>query len=90
VPYRSQGFFVFANLAALHTAILTSFVQSFGNFDTNMSETRFASFVQDHWNASSALTVDFGMRYEYNQLPSSFPQDALNFSPRFRLAWTPF
>jgi hypothetical protein len=86
----SQGFFVFANLAALQNSNPDFFIQSFGNFDTNLSETRFADFAQDHWNASSALTVDFGMRSEYDQLPSSIPQDALNFSPRFGLAWTLF
>lgn len=90
MPDRSQGFFVFANLAALQNSNPDFFIQSFSNFDTNLSETRFAGFAQDHWNASSALTVDFGMRYDYNQMPSSFPQDALNFSPRFGLAWTPF
>ena len=29
------------------------------------------------------------MRYEYNRLPSSLPQDAINFSPRIGIAWTP-
>jgi hypothetical protein len=90
VPDGSQGFFAFANLAALQNSNPDFFIQSFGNFDTNLSETRFAGFAQDHWSASSTLTVDFGMRYDCNQLPSSFPQDALNFSPRFGLAWTPF
>jgi Carboxypeptidase regulatory-like domain/TonB dependent receptor len=90
VPDGSQGFFVFANLAALQNGNPDFFIQSFGNFNTNLSETHFAGFAQDHWSASSALTVDFGMRYEYNQLPSWFPQDALNFSPRLGLAWTPF
>ena len=84
-----KGFLSLANLDALQNSNPDFFTQSFGNFDTNLSETRFAGFAQDHWNASSALTVDFGMRYEYNQLPSSFPQDALNFSPRFGLACVP-
>lgn len=90
VPDGAQGFFVFGNLAALENSNPDFFVQSFGNFDTNLSETRFAGFAQDHLTPSTALTVDFGIRYDYNRLPSSFPQDALNFSPRFGLAWTPF
>ncbi|HZY72471.1 MAG TPA: carboxypeptidase regulatory-like domain-containing protein [Edaphobacter sp.] len=85
----SQGLFVFGNLAALQNRNPDFFTQSFGNFDTNLSEIRFAGFAQDHWTASPSFTLDYGLRYEYNRLPSSFPQDALNFSPRFGVAWTP-
>lgn len=90
VPDGAQGFFVFGNLATLQNSNPDFFVQSFGDFNTDLSETRFAGFVQDHWTASKALTVDFGIRYDYNRLPFSFPQDRLNFSPRLGLAWTPF
>jgi outer membrane receptor protein involved in Fe transport len=86
----AQGFFVFESLNALQESNPDFFIQSFGNFDTNLSETRFAGFAQDHWTPTAALTIDFGLRYDYNRLPSSFPQDALNFSPRLGLAWTPF
>lgn len=90
VPDGSQGLFVFGTLAALQNRDPDFFAQSFGNFDTNLSEIRFAGFVQDHWAAIPTLTLDYGLRYEYNRLPSRFPQDALNFSPRFGVAWTPF
>ncbi len=89
VPDGSQGLFVFGNLAALQNGNPDFFTQSFGNFDTNLDEIRFAGFVQDHWTASPSLTLDYGLRYEYNRLPSSFPQNALNFSPRLGVAWTP-
>lgn len=86
----SQGFFAFASIAALQAGDADFFSQSFGNFDTNPSEVRFAGFAQDHWTQSSSLTLDYGVRYEYNRLPSTLPQDALNFSPRFGMAWTPW
>jgi hypothetical protein len=35
------------------------------------------------------LTLDYGIRYEYNRLPAALPKDALNVSPRVGLAWTP-
>jgi hypothetical protein len=90
VPDGSRGLFVFGDLAALESGTPDFFTQSFGNFDTNLKEIRFAGFVQDHWTASSSITIDGGVRYDYNRLPSTFPQDAINFSPRFGLAWTPF
>ncbi|GGG73200.1 TonB-dependent receptor [Edaphobacter dinghuensis] len=89
MPDGSQGLFVFGNLAALQNGTPDFFTQSFGNFNTNLGEIRFAGFAQDHWVAFPSLTLDYGLRYEYNRLPSSFPQDALNFSPRFGAAWTP-
>ena len=86
----SQGFFAFASLAAFQAGNADFFSQSLGNFDTNLSEVRFAGFAQDHWTQSSSLTLDYGLRYEYNRLPSTLPPDALNFSPRFGMAWTPW
>jgi hypothetical protein len=88
IPDGSQGQFVFANLAALQNHTPDFFIQSFGTFHTNLAELRFSAFAQDHWTAGP-LTLDYGLRYDYNRLPSSFPQSALNLSPRVGLAWTP-
>jgi len=65
------------------------FTQSFGNPDTNLAEIRFKAYVQDHWTPTHSLAIDCGLRYEYNRLPASLPQDAINFSPRVGIAWTP-
>jgi hypothetical protein len=88
-PDGSQGFFVFPGIAALQAGSPDFFSQSFGNFDTNFTEVRSAGFAQDHWTESRQLTIDYGVRYEYNHLPAGLPQDALNLSPRVGLAWTP-
>ena len=92
-PDGAQGFFVFADLSALQSGNADFFTQSFGaadtNFDTSFTEDRFAGYAQDHWTRSQKLTIDYGLRYEYNRLPSSLPQDTLNFSPRLGIAWSP-
>ncbi len=84
----SQGQFVFASLATLENRTPDFFTQSFGSFNTNLAEVRLSGFAQDHWTSKS-LTLDYGLRYDYNGLPSSIPQDVLNLSPRFGFAWTP-
>jgi hypothetical protein len=40
-------------------------------------------------NPAPSLAIDYGLRYDYNRLPSSLPQAAINFSPRIGVAWTP-
>lgn len=87
VPDGAKGLFVFPGVAALQAGNASAFMQSFGSFDTNVIETRFAGFAQDHWAASPRLTLDYGLRYEYNRLPASLPQDAANVSPRAGVAW---
>jgi hypothetical protein len=89
VPDGSQGFFVFPSLSALQTGSAAFFTQAWGDFDSNLVEARLAGFAQDHWTVAHRLTLDYGLRYEYNRLPATLPQDIRNFSPRLGLAWIP-
>jgi TonB dependent receptor len=66
------------------------FTQSFVNTpNTNFVEYRLKTYIQDHWTPTHNLAIDYGLRYEDNHLPSTLPQDTLNFSPRVGVAWTP-
>jgi hypothetical protein len=52
----------------------TSFTQAFDlrpglSGDASFRTTEYNAFVQDHWTASSRLTLYFGLRYEYQALP---------------------
>ena len=49
----------------------------------------FGGFVQDHWSVSPHLTIDLGVRYDFELLPSDFNQDTDNVSPRVGVAWSP-
>jgi hypothetical protein len=82
------GLYVFPDLTALDNGQPDFYIQSFGDPDTNLSETRFATYLQDHWIPFKGLALDYGLRYEYNRLPSSLPEHPVNLSPRFGFAWS--
>jgi len=63
--------------------------QAFGSPATQFGVTSFESFLQNQWRATPQLTLNLGGRYDVERLPSSFPTDKNNFSPRLGLAWSP-
>jgi outer membrane receptor for ferrienterochelin and colicin len=83
------GLYLFGSLADFMAANPDQFRQAFGNPSVNFSVTSFGGFVQDHWSITRKLTLDLGMRYDFERLPSLFNQDKNNFSPRVGLAWSP-
>lgn len=84
-----QGLYVFPDLTALTAQQPVFYTQSFGQPDTNFPEWRLNGFLQDHWSVSHRLNVDYGLRYDRNQLPAGIPTDTTAFSPRAGVAWTP-
>ncbi len=88
-PDAARGFFVFPDIPSFAAGNASFFVQSFGQTDTNFAEIRSSAWAQDHWTATPTFTLDYGLRWDYNHLPSPLPQSPLNFSPRLGLAWAP-
>src|ERR1700680_5137884 len=83
------GVYLFASLADFIAGTPDQFRQSFGNPAVKLSVTSFGGFIQDHWSITRHLTLDLGVRYDFEHLPSMFNQDKNNFSPRIGLAWGP-
>lgn len=89
VPDGFGGTYLFATLSDFLTGTPDQFRQTFGNSRVGFPVTSFAGFAQDHWSLTRTLTIDLGVRYDFEHLPAQFHQDAHNFSPRIGLAWSP-
>ena len=65
------------------------FIQAFGDPSTNYAVTNYGAFVQDHFSLLPHLTLDLGVRYDFEQLPAGFNEDTTDFSPRIGMAFSP-
>ncbi len=45
-------------------------------------------YAQDSWKAAPGVTIDYGLRYDYDAEPSPVPHNGY-FSPRLGIAWDP-
>ena len=95
VPLRADvqdgfsGVYLFGSLQDFLAGNPDQFRQAFGNPNVNFPVTSFGGFVQDHWTVARTLTVDLGVRYDFEHLPAAFNEDTNNISPRIGLAWSP-
>jgi len=81
------GLYIFGSLADFAAGQPYQFRQAFGRVATAYAVQNYGAFVQDHWTPARNLTVDFGIRYDFEHLPGIFRQDPDNFSPRIGVAW---
>ncbi len=77
----------------------TNFQQNFGIPGLTFSTIDYALFAQDQWKVFNNLTINYGLRYDYQQLPEAvapnpaipetqnIPSDKTNFGPRIGVAW---
>jgi carboxypeptidase family protein/TonB-dependent receptor-like protein len=83
------GVYLFGTLADFLAGRPDQFRQAFGGTTVNCPVTNFGSFVQDHWSLTSRVTLDLGLRYDFEHLPARFNEKTRNFNPRIGLAWGP-
>lgn len=83
------GMYLFGSVADFLAGNPDQSRQAFGNLSVDFPVTSAGSFVQDHWSLSREVTLDLGMRYDFEHLPAGFQEDTHNFSPRIGLAWSP-
>jgi hypothetical protein len=81
------GTYRFADLADFELAQPFQFRQAFGGVTTDYSVTSIGGFLQDHWSIAPKLTLDLGLRYDFEQLPTPLREPARNLSPRIGLAY---
>jgi hypothetical protein len=64
--------------------------QGFGNPIYNYPRPFTALYVQDSWNVTPNLTLNYGVRYELDSQYGKLNTDKDNFAPRVSFAWDPF
>jgi hypothetical protein len=84
-----DGVYLFGSPGDFLAANPSQFRQVYGNSNVDFPVTNFGGFLQDHWSLAPQLTVDLGVRYDFERLSGGFNQDTNNVSPRIGLAWSP-
>jgi outer membrane receptor protein involved in Fe transport len=86
-PGALQGVYSFPSLAAFASGSYSSYQQAFGQAETRQRNRNLGAFVQDEWRATPRLTVNGGLRYDVQELPSLVHTDRNNLSPRVGAAY---
>jgi hypothetical protein len=81
--YRFVAVPQLAGQPTLMPTVLSDYTQKFGVGFVRYGQTLASAFAQDDWRTSSRLTINLGLRYEYQ----SVTDDRNNFAPRLGFAW---
>jgi hypothetical protein len=88
-PGALRGVYTFSSLATFLNGTYTTYQQAFGEASQSQSTPNAGAFIQDEWRPRGDVTLNLGLRYDVQRLPSPIHTDANNFSPRFGAAYAP-
>ena len=86
---RFGGLFVFPALAAFLAGRPDMFSQAFGDPRTHVNTLPASVWLQDRWQARTGLTIEAGLRYDHQKMPSGIPATNRNLAPRLGFAYRP-
>jgi hypothetical protein len=58
--------------------IPTTYIQGIGNSNVPLDNLPFSFFIQDSWRANKHLSINYGLRYDYESTPLFAPATAVN------------
>jgi outer membrane receptor protein involved in Fe transport len=81
--------YIFPTLNSFLNGQPDQYRQAFGNPSTHFATPKYSGFIQDHWTVTNRVTVDAGVRYDFERLPAQFKEGTNDFAPRVGLAYSP-
>jgi hypothetical protein len=88
-PGAIQGVYAFTSLSNFLTGNYSTYQQAFGAPSQFQSNPNVGFFVQDEWRVRPSFTINAGLRYDLQFLPSPIQTDTNNFGPRLGFACAP-
>lgn len=86
---RFGGLTLYPTLADYRAGRVDFTIRALGRPDTAYSTTPLGFWINDRWQARRGITVEAGLRYDYQRMPAGLPASTRNIAPRFGLAWNP-
>src|SRR6185295_15897010 len=88
-PGAIQGVYNFTSLGNFLAGNYSTFQQAFGIPSQFQSNPNVGFFWQDEWRVRPDFTINAGLRYDLQFLPSPIQTDTNNFAPRLGVAYAP-
>ena len=68
--YGPDGVWDFSDINAFRAGLPTAFFQTWGHGGVYLKVHYFSGFAQDQWQPRPGLTIDYGIRYQYDHHPN--------------------